>query len=110
MVDRIHFGEEVTTEFVSKVLTGMISVWNSHVGEFAREIQVQVGPEVLRQCDAKVTPDLSDEEVAKIQQDAARKLERIMSQIKPCCLDNCGVALFAGFLISSPAAESQIFG
>ena len=93
LVDRIHMGEEVTHDFVTKLLVDMIDIWNKNVEKLAKEVQLSMGPELLRHCDATMRDSMSDGEIQELQQAAKAKLEAVLSNLRPCSVKKQHAAL-----------------
>ena len=86
LVDRIHCGEEVTTDFVSKLLLDMIDIWNSNVQKLSEEVQLSMGHLILKHCDDQVRDDMGEDEVQALQQAGHAKLEAVLQNLRPCTL------------------------
>ena len=83
LLERIALGEECTADFAAHSLSTLIEVWNGKVGELHEAVREASAKELLREQDDAITEDMSLVEIEAIQIDANKKMEKILSDLRP---------------------------
>lgn len=84
LMERIHLGEEVTSDYAAETLLMLVQLWNEKIKELNSDVVASHGTEVLKSQDKQITDETSDDQIERMGHQASSNLESVLSTLKSC--------------------------
>lgn len=84
LMERIHMGEEVDSDFCTQVLLQLVQVWNDKVEDLTKDVKSNVGQDLLMKQDSQLGEEPSESQMLECQKEAAKGLDHMLSLLRTC--------------------------